>query len=141
MESVFLRDHKIKVTEGRKVILQILKDSDDAMSVDYIYDMCIRRGLPINLSTVYRTLELFFEKDIVNKFDMGNGKYNYTLKNDDHTHVIECEICHKEVEIDCPMIQIKEIIKNKTGFTLLDDDLKFKAICKDCKERKNHTKE
>lgn len=131
----YLRKYKIKVTKGRINILDIITNSKDAISADAIYEKCRQRDIKIDLSTIYRTLELFFEKQIVDKFDLGHGKYNYILKEKEHRHTIECSLCHKEVEIDCPMIQIEEIIKSKTGFTLVDHELKVKAICKECQKK------
>lgn len=134
--EVFLRNSNIKITKGRVNILQILLDSEDAVTVEYIYEKCREKELAIDLSTVYRTMDVFECKNIVDKFDLGDGKYNYKLKKEVHKHTLECSFCHKEVEIDCPMVQIEQIIKNRTGFTLMEHDLKIKGICEECK---NHS--
>lgn len=133
----YLREHGIKVTKGRVAILDIVCKSDAAVSVDNINERCRRQGMNIDLSTVYRTLELFESKDIVNKFDLGKGKYSYTLKKESHKHVLQCKLCHKEVEIDCPMQQIKEQIKDKTGFVFDKEelDLKLEGVCQECRKK------
>jgi Fe2+ or Zn2+ uptake regulation protein len=132
--EVYLKKCNIKVTRGRLNILHILLNNEDAVSVDYIYEECKRRGLSIDLSTVYRTMEILESKNIVDKFNLGEGKYNYKIKKEVHKHTLECSLCHKEVEIDCPMVQIEQLIKNKTGFTLMEHELKIKGICEDCKK-------
>ena len=109
----YLREYGIKVTKGRVNILDILCKSNAAVSAEYIFEECKRRDINIDLSTVYRSLDLFECKDIVSKFDLGKGKYNYTIKKEDHKHVLQCKLCHKEVEIDCPMQQVKELIKEQ----------------------------
>ncbi|MDU1856116.1 MAG: transcriptional repressor, partial [Clostridium baratii] len=43
-------------------------------------------------------------------------------------------ICHKEVELNCPMIQIEEIINRQTGFTLTEHNLEMKGVCDECKK-------
>jgi Fur family transcriptional regulator, ferric uptake regulator len=134
--EAYLRKCNIKVTKGRISILQILLSNEDAVSVDYIFEQCKARGLSIDLSTVYRTMEILEGKNIVDKFNLGEGKYNYKLKKEVHKHTLECSLCHKEVEIDCPMVQIEQIIKNRTGFTLMEHDLRIKGICEDCKKQK-----
>ncbi|WP_125154726.1 Fur family transcriptional regulator [Clostridium rectalis] len=130
----YLRANNIKITKGRVSIFNILTKSKDALTVEYIYEECKIKSINIDLSTVYRTLELFKNKKIVDKFDLGHGKYNYIINNNRHKHILECTICHKEVEIDCPMQQVEQMIKNKTGFTILDDNLNFKleGICREC---------
>jgi Fe2+ or Zn2+ uptake regulation protein len=134
--EVYLKKCGIKVTKGRLNILQILLNSEDAVSVDYIYEECQNKGLAIDLSTVYRTMDMLESNNIVDKFNLGEGKFNYRIKKEVHKHTLECSLCHKEVEIDCPMVQIEQIIKNRTGFTLMEHDLKIKGICEDCKKHK-----
>lgn len=134
----YLRDNGIKVTKGRINVLDIINKSNYAVNAEYIFKECKKRNLDIDLSTVYRSLELFENKDIVKKFELGQGKNNYKLKIEDHKHILQCKLCHKEVEIDCPMQQVKELIKNETGFTFIDNelDLKLEGICEECTEDK-----
>jgi Fe2+ or Zn2+ uptake regulation protein len=130
----YLRECGIKVTKGRVNILDILCTKNTVINAECIFEECKKRGINVDLSTVYRSLELFEAKDIIRKFDLGRGKYNYMLKQEDHKHILECKLCHKEVEIDCPMQQIKELIKDKTGFVFVDDelDIKLEGICEEC---------
>lgn len=135
-----LKEKKIKVTKARIAVLSIIDNADDAITADCIYEKSINNGSSLDLSTVYRSLELFVEKSLVDKFDLGNGKYNYKIKGNNHKHKIECSSCHKKVEIECPMISIEELIKNKTGFTLLEHELKLKAVCEECKNKNKSKK-
>lgn len=130
----YLRQQGIKVTKGRINILDIIDRSAHAVNAEYIFKECKKRNLSIDLSTVYRALELFENKDIVKKFDLGQGKNNYRIRKEHHKHILQCKLCHKEVEIDCPMEQVKELIKDKTGFTFTDKelDLKLEGICEEC---------
>jgi Fe2+ or Zn2+ uptake regulation protein len=127
-----LKEKKIKVTKGRIVILSTIYNSMQAITADSIYEKSIEDGNNVDLSTVYRSLELFVSKGIIDKFDLGHGKYNYKIKEHEHKHNIECSCCHKKVEIECPMISVEELIKNKTGFVLLEHELKMKAVCQEC---------
>jgi Fur family transcriptional regulator, ferric uptake regulator len=131
-----LKDHNIKVTKSRLSILEILINNEDAVSVDFIYELCIKSGITIDLSTVYRTMDILESNNIIDKINLGEGKYNYKLKKHVHKHTLECSLCHKEVQIECPMVQIEQIIKNKTGFTLMEHELKIKGICDSCKKHK-----
>lgn len=133
----FLKKNCIKVTKGRLAVLDILINSEDAVTVDYLFEECKKKGLPIDLSTVYRTMDILESKNIVERFNLGEGKFNYKIKKEAHKHTLECSLCHKEVQIDCPMLQIEEIIKNKTGFILTEHDLKIKGICDECKDTQN----
>lgn len=130
-----LKEHDIKITKGRLEILNILKNSENSLSAEKIYQLYRDNSININLSTIYRTLELFEEKDITEKITLNDGVFSYKLKGKTHQHHLECDICHKEVEIPCPMLQIQELVQNSTGFTLTDHDLVMKGVCKDCKNK------
>lgn len=132
----FLKSKNIKVTKGRLEILDILKKSESSLSAEKIYLMSRERNININLSTVYRTLELFEEKHIVAKIALTDGVFAYKLMKKTHRHYLRCDVCHKEIEIPCPMSQIEELVQNETGFTLTEHDLIMKGVCKDCKKRR-----
>ncbi|WP_297425913.1 Fur family transcriptional regulator [Clostridium sp.] len=137
MEPIeILKENGIKITKGRTEILNILIISKSSLSAEKIYNIFRDNNININLSTIYRTLELFEEKEITEKITLNDGVFSYKLKSNTHRHYLECHICHKEVEIPCPMLQIEEMVQNTTGFTLTDHNLIMKGICKDCKKKK-----
>jgi Fe2+/Zn2+ uptake regulation proteins len=136
MEPIeILKEKNIKVTKGRIKILNILKNSETSLSAEKIHQIYRCNDININLSTVYRTLELFEEKELIEKITLNDGVFLYKLKAETHRHHLECDICHKEVEIPCPMLQIQEMVQHTTGFTLTDHDLVMKGVCKDCKNK------
>ena len=130
-----LKENKLKVTKGRIEILNILKSSENSLSAEKIYHIYRCSNVNINLSTIYRTLELFEEKGITEKITLNDGVFSYKLKGKTHKHHLECDICHKEVEVPCPMLQIQELVQNSTGFTLTDHELVMRGVCKDCKKK------
>ncbi|MGE5628287.1 MAG: Fur family transcriptional regulator [Solirubrobacterales bacterium] len=131
-----LKSFGVKITKPRLMILNILEDASSSIDAETISSICREKNFDIDFSTVYRNLELFESKDLVEKFDLGNGKYSYILKKEHHKHTLLCKLCHKEVEIDCPMQQVEEIIKNRTGFSSIEHQLKIEGICEECKHRK-----
>lgn len=129
-----LKQNSIKITVARKSILEIISISGEAINANLIYTQLSEKDIKIDLSTVYRTLDLFENKKILNKFDLGNNMYNYTINSNAHKHIIKCDLCHKNIVIDCPIPQIEEQIKAKTGMTLTQSHVHLKGICKDCKK-------
>ena len=97
--------------------------------------ICKEKNITLDFSTVYRTLDLFEGRGIVEKFDLGNSKYSYVLKREAHKHLLHCKLCSKAVEIECPMQQIEELIKSRTGFSSIEHELRIEGICEDCKSR------
>lgn len=135
MIKQFFKEKRIKITKSRIEIFKILSESKDSLAVEDIYNLCKERDAKTNLSTVYRTLDLFYSHDMVDKIDLGQGKYTYTLKEESHKHILKCNVCNSEIEVPCPMKQIEEILKNQTGFTLTEHSLELKGICNKCKKR------
>ncbi|MHC1684821.1 MAG: Fur family transcriptional regulator [Clostridiaceae bacterium] len=130
-----LNNKGIRATKGRIQILEILSENNKIETADSLFEKMNKENYCIDLSTVYRTLEIFNENGLVDKFDIGDGKYNYKLKENSHKHTIKCCNCSKEIQIDCPMYAIEELIRNKTGFTLVEHELNVKAICEKCSEK------
>ena len=137
MESKeFLKSKDIKITKGRIEILNILKNAENSLSAEKIYQIYRENSTNINLSTVYRTLELFEEKQITEKITLTDGVFAYKLKKKTHRHLLRCDVCHKEIDIPCPMSQIEEIVQSETGFTLTEHDLVMKGVCRECKNNR-----
>lgn len=135
MYQEIFKENNMKITKSRIKIYNILESTRDSLSVEYIYNLCKESGVKTNLSTVYRNLDLFYSKDIVYKFDLGEGKYSYTLKRESHKHKLKCNVCNREIEVPCPMKQIEETLKNQTGFTLTEHLLELKGVCDNCNRR------
>ena len=132
-----LKKQGLKVTKGRVAILNILFENKDIdITAEFIYERCIKKGVDINQSTVYRTIEMFIEKDLIDKFPLKEGVFSYKLKGKVHKYLIRCLVCHKEVEIPCPMKQVEVLVERETGFTLTEHALLLEGVCKDCRKRK-----
>lgn len=129
-----LKNNNLKVTECRLAILEIIRDSEMPISVREIYKNILDKTLEIEYSTVYRTINIFVTHDIVSKIDKKDGKYYYKLKTGKkHTHMLECEICHKETEVRCPMDELTEKVYEETGFYIDCKNSSLKGICESCK--------
>jgi len=136
MESKdLLKEKKLKITTARIETLNILSQSENTLCAEDIYHICLKNSIDINLSTIYRTLDLFCEKEIIEKIISNDKVFSYKLKSLTHRHYLKCDICHREVEIQCPMLQIAETVEHATGFTLTEHNLKLKGICPECKNK------
>ncbi|ATD54581.1 Fur family transcriptional regulator [Clostridium chauvoei] len=132
--TTFLKDRDIKVTKGRIALLNILENSESGLTADDLYEECKKQGKNLNLSTIYRSLELFEEKNVIKKTVLTDGPAVYSMKKESHEHILKCNICHKSVRVPCPIEQIEEIIKKQVGFSLTEHKLEMKGICDKCKK-------
>lgn len=126
-----LKNYGLKNTKTREKILQILEESQDPLTAEEIYKLNIDDES--NLSTVYRTLTSFCDKNMLVKEIRNDGKAIYSLKKQDHHHVLICTKCHKKIYLDkCPYQAIKNEILNETGFLIENHNIELYGICKEC---------
>lgn len=132
-----LKDKNLKVTKQRKSILEILKYEDKPLAAEEVHNK-LNINSEMDLSTVYRNLNLLEEKNILLKSSV-NGVSFYQLNNDDHKHFITCNICHKKFVIEnCPVHDLEDIIEDETGFIIKGHNFEFTGICPTCQKKINN---
>tara|TARA_Y100001968_G_C19274483_1_gene675990 strand:- start:615 stop:986 length:372 start_codon:yes stop_codon:yes gene_type:complete len=114
------------MTEQRKIIAQVLEDSNDHPDVEDLYSRAILIDPAISIATVYRTVKLFEETGILEKLEFGDGRARYEdAERDHHDHLIDMqtgeviEFVDKEIEI------LQEKIAKRLNFKLLGHKLEL----------------
>lgn len=93
-----LRSSGIKNTRAKSILLHILKNSNAPIDVSTLHMQC-KQDTPVNLVTIYRSLQQFHDKDLVQEFHGQNGvvQYEYIHKGAKaHPH-FQCEQCKKVI--------------------------------------------
>lgn len=95
----------VRQTKPRKLVMQVLKQAAAPMSAIEIMAEVEKTGEQIWLSTIYRVLELFVEKEIAVKSTLlGQDQAVYGLDRYQHTHYAICVSCHKIIPMsNCPI--------------------------------------
>jgi len=121
-------DKGLKMTEQRRTIAQVLSQSADHPDVDKVYQRAAAIDPRISIATVYRTVRLFEEANILEKHDFGDGRARYEETSDDHhDHLINVktgeviEFYNSEIEA------LKEKIAKELGYDLVDHRLELYA--------------
>lgn len=132
-----LCDKEYKLTPQRRIILRIFSENPDKhLSAEDVYGMVKKSHPEIGLATVYRTLDLFAELDILQKMDFGDGRgrYEFCKPEVHHHHHLVCLKCGEVTEFEDDLLDsLESIIENKSGFKIVDHDLKFFGHCDRCK--------
>ncbi len=80
------------MTGQRRVVARVLSDSGDHPDVEEVYVRASRLDPKISIATVYRTVRLFEEADILDKHDFGDGRSRYEeMPEDHHDHLINIQ--------------------------------------------------
>ena len=128
-----------KLTNQRQVILQAFLDADDNhLCADDVFALVKKVAPEVGLATIYRTLDLFTELDLLKRLDFGDGKNRYELNNEDlahfHHHLI-CMKCGDVKEFEDDMLEsLESIIEKKLNFKTMDHQLKVYGYCSDCRK-------
>ena len=78
------------MTEQRKVIVQVLADSKDHPDVELVYKRASEIDKNIGIATVYRTIRLFEENNIIEKHEFKDGRFRYEeVPDEHHDHLID----------------------------------------------------
>lgn len=83
-------DKGMKMTDQRRVIARVLSGADDHPDVEEVYRRASELDPRISIATVYRTVRLFEEADILDRHDFGDGRARYEEATDaHHDHLID----------------------------------------------------
>ena len=134
-----LQEEGFKLTLQRQATVEILLEHlNELLTAEEIY-MYVKQKYPdIGLATIYRTLDLFTELDLVKRLDFGDGRNRYELNSDEFSHFhhhlicVKCG-CVKEFEDDM-LETLESIIAKKLNFHTTDHQLKVYGFCGDCHE-------
>jgi Fur family ferric uptake transcriptional regulator len=89
-----------RLTPQRTLILAALQASDDHISAEEIYSQVHAQYPHVNISTIYRTLELLKSLGLVTETDLGEGRVRYHYGDKGHHHHLICEKCGAVIEVD-----------------------------------------
>src|SRR5499425_17586 len=111
----------LRITEQRKVIARVLGESEDHPDVEALHARAAAIDPGISIATVYRTVRLFEEANILERHDFGDGRARYEeVPQAHHDHLIDVEsgkvIEFKNEEIEALQRQIAESL----GYRLVD---------------------
>ena len=124
-----------RLTPQRMMILSAIESSDNHISAEEIHAQIIAKYPNVNISTVYRTLELLKHLGLVTETDLGEGRVRYHPAEKGHHHHLVCRECGAIIDLDeSLLVPFKIAILREYGFNA---DLRHLAIlghCAKCKK-------
>jgi Fur family ferric uptake transcriptional regulator len=99
------------------MILEAIEESDGHISAEEIHQRVGTRFPQVNISTVYRTLELFKELGLVTETDLGEGRVQYHLVKKGRHHHLICEQCGAVMEMKESLLSpLRRSLQKEYGF-------------------------
>ncbi len=119
----------MKMTGQRRVIAQVLSAATDHPDVEEVYRRASQHDPHISIATVYRTVRLFEEANILDRHDFGDGRARYEEASDEHhDHLIDIR-SGKVIEFQSEEIEVlQEKIAEAHGFRLVGHRLELFGV-------------
>jgi len=115
----------LKMTGPRKTILKVLGEATDHPSVEVVYERAKALDSSISIATVYRTLNMLDELDLVMKHEFNETFSRYETNHEHHHHLIDLET-GKVVEFQNEALEkLKIKIAEELGYELVDHRLEL----------------
>ena len=136
-EEVFiqeLRERGFRLTPQREMVLSAMHKVEGLATADEIYG-CVRElSAAVDISTVYRTLDLLQEFKMVACVDPGDGQNRYELLgvHGPHIHLV-CRLCGAVAGVELEEAQpLAERLLADHGFAVDLDHLTIPGLCRAC---------
>ena len=117
------------MTEQRRIVAQVLEDSQDHPDVEELYARALKLDPRISIATVYRSVKLFEESGILEKLEFGDGRARYEdAERDHHDHLIDMNSGEVIDFIDPAIEALQEKIAELLGYRLKGHRLELYAV-------------
>ena len=132
-----LKTRGYKLTPQRRATLDvILHNEGNHMSTEEVYLEVKKQCPEIGLATVYRTVLLLEEINVLQRHNFDDGRYRYELNHPEeyhHHHHLICNRCGKVLEAEEDLLDdLERQIQEKYEFLVQDHRVQFTGLCKDC---------
>jgi len=130
-----LKNLGYRLTPQRLMIASAIENSHDHISAEEIYSQVVAKYPNVNISTIYRTMELLEQLGLVTETDLGGGRVRYHPADKGHHHHLICQECGAVIDLDeATLSPLRDALLRQYDFTA---DLRHLGIfgrCKKCRE-------
>lgn len=130
-----LQELGYRLTPQRQLILTAIRESDDHISAEEIHTRVCAKYPHVNISTVYRTLELLKNLGLVTETDLDSGRYRYHYADKGHHHHLICDRCNAIIDVDESLfLPIQQALLKEYGFRANMNHLAIFGRCTKCQQ-------
>ncbi len=128
-----LRAKNARMTQPRQAVWTVLSEADRHLSAQEIAERVSRLDSGVNVSSVYRTLALFAELDLVRESRLGDEGSTWELSHVDSVIHLVCTDCGAVRHHDASLVEtLRRQLAQQAGFTAIEIDVRASGRCGDC---------
>ena len=119
----------LKMTGQRRVIARVLSDATDHPDVEQLHHRATAIDPRISVATVYRTLRLFEEANILERHEFRSGRARYEeAPEEHHDHLIDVQSGRVLEFQDQEIESLQRKVAERLGYRLVDHRLELYAV-------------
>jgi Fur family transcriptional regulator, ferric uptake regulator len=124
--EILCQQKGLKMTEQRRVISRVLSEAHDHPDVEQVYRRAVDIDPNISIATVYRTMRLLEEAEVIKKLDFGDGRARFEEdRGDHHDHLIDVQSGEVVEFHNADIEALKEKIAAELGYKLIGHRLEL----------------
>ena len=132
-----LSDPKIRFTNQRALILEIIHHGEGHLDADEVYRRARDKQPRLSLSTVYRTLRRFKELGLIEEVHFDEAHHHYEVKPLAEHHHLVCLGCGRIIEFHYPLSRyVKRNVPEARGFKVVETEIRMTGYCPRCRQAK-----
>jgi len=128
----FIRRKGLRRTTQRDAVIGSAFSKDEHFTAEELYERVRKKHPDVSRATVYRTLLLLVEADLLRAVDLGDNQTTYDPNFHDkpsHNHLL-CIDCGRVVEFEDSHIDLlNDCVTRRLGFKPLRQTLKIEGSC------------
>ncbi len=129
-----LQGHGCRLTDARRAVMSILASSKTALTPQEIYDLARDNDLSLGIASVYRTLEILANLNLIQQIHQPGGCQAYWPTLVGHEHFMICKECGR-MEIFEGTDDLNELfqkVEEKSGYQIQEHWLQLFGVCEQC---------
>jgi Fur family ferric uptake transcriptional regulator len=128
-----LKDRGLKSTAQRDDIARVFFDLGHHISAEQLYAEVKKINPHVGYATIYRTLRLLKECELVSERHFDDGQARYEVVSERHHDHFICERCGRIIEFENEGLErLQESIARELKATLTRHKMELYGLCSDC---------
>jgi len=113
--------------------MDIIRRGQGHLDADEIFRRAREKEPRLSLSTVYRTLQMMKELDLIDELHFGENHHHYEVKpTREHYHLV-CLGCGRVIEFSYPLSSyLKKEVPEAKGFEIEETEIRVAGYCARC---------
>lgn len=130
-----LADAGFRITAPRRAVMEVLQEAEAPLSPQDILEEGSDLHPRLGLTTVYRTVALLRDLDLVRRVHRSDGCHGYVAASPGHRHHVICQRCGRTMEFpgSKDLAVLIADVEQSTDYRIEDHLLQLFGLCPACR--------